>query len=119
MSSWGLTPGPRLSIIFNMKHTQRYYYVYILASKPNGTLYIGVTGDLAQRIFEYKQHLTPGFTSKYNVDKLVYFERFEDVKDAIAHEKRLKYWHRNWKKDLIEKYNPLWCDLYEDLNNLL
>ena len=102
-----------------MKYTQRYYYVYILASKQNGTLYIGVTGNLPQRIFEHKQHLTPGFTSKYNVDKLVYFERFEDINEAIAHEKRLKYWHRNWKKDLIEKYNPTWRDLYEDLNNLL
>ena len=102
-----------------MVYTQKYYYVYILASQRNGTLYIGVTGDLAQRIFEHKNHLTPGFTSAYNVNRLVYFERFTDIHDAISHEKRLKYWRRNWKKDLIEKYNPEWRDLYEDLNMLI
>ncbi len=98
---------------------QKFYYVYILASQRNGTLYIGFTSNLPQRIYEHKQHLTPGFSSKYNVNKLVYFERFEDVNAAIKHEKRLKSWHRKWKKDLIEKYNPEWRDLYEDLNNLL
>ena len=98
---------------------QKFYYVYILASERNGTLYIGFTSNLPQRIFEHKQHLTPGFTSKYNVDKLVYFERFEDVNDAIKHEKRLKNWHRNWKKDLIEKHNLEWRDIYNELNNLL
>ena len=119
VSSWGLTPGPRSYIIQIMTTFQKFYYVYILASERNGTLYIGFTSNLPQRIFEHKQHLTPGFTSKYNVDKLVYFERFEDVNDAIKHEKRLKNWHRNWKKDLIEKHNPEWRDLYDDLNNLL
>ncbi|MDR0741327.1 MAG: GIY-YIG nuclease family protein [Rickettsiales bacterium] len=98
---------------------QKYYYVYILSSRRNGTLYIGFTGNLPQRIFEHKNHMLPGFTNKYNVDKLVYFERFENVKDAIKHEKRLKDWKRNWKKDLIEKYNPEWKDLYENLNMLL
>ena len=93
--------------------------MYILASARNGTLYIGVTSNLPQRIYEHKLHLMPGFTDKYNVDKLVYFERFENVNEAIRHEKRLKEWKRNWKKDLIEKYNPDWCDLYYDLNNLL
>ena len=102
-----------------MLNIMKYYYVYILSSQQNGTLYIGVTSNLPQRIYEHKMHLTPGFTSKYNVDKLVYFERFEDVNAAIKHEKRLKYWHRNWKKDLIEKYNPGWRDLYEDLHKLL
>ncbi len=100
-------------------YVQRYYYVYILASSRNGTLYVGVTGNLPQRIFEHKNHLLPGFTKTYSVDKLVYFERFEDINEAIKHEKRLKFWHRNWKKDLIEKYNPDWRDLYDDLNNLL
>ncbi len=98
---------------------QKYYYVYIMASQKNGTLYIGVTSNLPQRIFEHKNHLLPGFTSRYNVEKLVYFERFSDVHEAIKHEKRLKYWKRNWKKDLIERTNPGWRDLYEDLNNLL
>jgi len=74
---------------------------------------------LPQRIFEHKNHLLPGFTDRYNVDKLVYFERHDSANDAIRREKRLKDWKRNWKKDLIEKYNPLWRDLYEDLNNLL
>ena len=100
-------------------YVQHYYYVYILASSRNGTLYVGVTGNLPQRIFEHKNHLLPGFTKNYNVNKLVYFERFEDINEAIKHEKRLKFWHRNWKKDLIEKYNPDWCNLYDDLNNLL
>ena len=90
-----------------------------MASQKNGTLYIGVTSNLPQRIFEHKNHLLPGFTSRYNVEKLVYFERFSDVHEAIKHEKRLKYWKRNWKKDLIERTNPEWRDLYEDLNNLL
>ena len=90
-----------------------------MASQKNGTLYIGVTSNLPQRIFEHKNHLLPGFTSRYNVEKLVYFERFSDVHEAIKHEKRLKYWKRNWKKDLIERTNPGWRDLYEDLNNLL
>ncbi len=98
---------------------QKYYYVYILASDRNGTLYIGFTSNLAQRVYEHKNHLTPGFTSRYGVCKLVYFERFEDVKQAIRHEKRLKEWKRNWKKDLIEKYNPEWRDLYDELNMLV
>ncbi len=102
-----------------MYEHQKYYYVYILASSRNGTLYIGVTGNLPQRIYEHKQHMLPGFSSQYNVTHLVYFERFTDINDAIKHEKRLKNWHRNWKKDLIEKYNPEWRDLYNDLNMLL
>ncbi|MBR3930597.1 MAG: GIY-YIG nuclease family protein [Alphaproteobacteria bacterium] len=102
-----------------MRFEQKYYYVYILASSRNGTLYIGFTSNLPQRIFEHKNHLLPGFTDRYNVDKLVYFERHDNANDAIRREKRLKDWKRNWKKDLIEKYNPLWRDLYEDLNNLL
>ena len=102
-----------------MSCIQKYFYVYIMASSRNGTLYIGFTSNLSQRIFEHKNHLLPGFTSKYNIDKLVYFERFDDPNSAIKHEKRLKEWNRNWKKDLIEKFNPEWRDLYDDLNNLL
>ena len=114
-----LTRVPRYIMLNSVVYVQRFYYVYILASGRNGTLYIGVTGNLPQRIYEHKIHALPGFTDKYNVDKLVYFERFEDVHEAIKHEKRLKKWERNWKKDLIEKFNPEWRDLYDDLNNLL
>ena len=114
-----LDHGTQVMYPYIMGFEQKYYYVYIMASAKNGTLYIGFTSNLPQRIFEHKNHLLPGFTNKYNVDKLVYFERFEDVTQAIRHEKRLKEWKRNWKKDLIEKYNPQWRDLYDDLNNLL
>ena len=96
-------------------YSEKHYYVYILASGRNGTLYIGVTNNLPRRIYEHRNHLLPGFTYKYDVTKLVYFERFDDVRDAIRHEKRLKEWQRNWKKDLIEKYNPEWRDLYDDI----
>ena len=92
------------------------YYVYIMASGKNGTLYIGVTNDIARRAFEHKTHAIPGFTSKYNVDKLVFMEPFHDIKMAIAREKQLKEWKRNWKKDLIEQTNPQWEDLFENLN---
>ena len=98
---------------------QKYYYVYILASDRNGTLYVGVTGNLPRRVYEHKKHLTPGFTSKYDVCKLVYFEQFTDVRRAIHREKRLKDWRRAWKKDLIERYNPTWRDLYDELYQLI
>ena len=93
-----------------------YYYVYIMANRRNGTLYIGVTNDIARRAYEHKTHQIPGFTAKYRIDKLVYFEYFKDIKDAIAREKQLKEWKRNWKKDLIEESNPQWRDLFDDLN---
>ena len=91
------------------------YYVYIMASSRNGTLYIGVTNDLVRRVFEHKNHMFPGFTSRYNVIKLVYYDAFHNIQDAIYQEKRLKNWRRNWKKDLIESMNPKWDDLYEDI----
>ena len=91
------------------------YFVYILAGKRNGTLYIGVTNNLVRRIYEHKNNLLPGFTSKYNVHNLVYFEQTEDVNAALNREKQLKKWHRQWKIDLIEKENPDWNDLYEVL----
>ena len=87
------------------------YYVYILASKRNGTLYIGVTNDLLKRVSEHKLDLFEGFTKKYQVHTLVYFEEFEDIKTAIEREKRLKKWKRKWKLDLIEEKNPEWQDL--------
>jgi len=91
------------------------YYIYILASKKNGTLYIGVTSDLVRRIYEHKNDLVEGFTQKYAVHDLVYFEVTESVESAITREKQLKKWNRAWKVNLIEKSNPDWKDLYPDL----
>ena len=87
--------------------------VYILASKPNGTLYIGVTSDLARRIEAHRSGVVPGFTGKYNVKMLVYFELHDDMLEAIQREKRLKKWNRQWKVNLIEETNPEWSDLAE------
>ncbi|MCL5991933.1 MAG: GIY-YIG nuclease family protein [Bacteroidetes bacterium] len=89
------------------------YYVYIMASKKNGTLYVGMTNDLSRRVYEHRNNMIVGFTSKYNVHNLVYYEMFEDVRYAIQKEKQLKTWHRQWKINLIEKDNPDWNDLYE------
>lgn len=91
------------------------YYVYILASKYKGTLYIGVTSNLLKRIYEHKHKLIAGFTADYNVDKLVYFESTIDIRSAIAREKQLKKWKREWKINLIEKDNPYWLDVYDAL----
>lgn len=91
------------------------FYVYILASRRNGTLYIGVTSDLIRRVWQHKNKFAQGFTKKYNVDKLVYFEQCSDAENAICREKRLKKYNRKWKLDLIEKMNPEWIDLYEGL----
>ena len=91
------------------------YYVYILASQKNGTLYIGVTSSLAKRVWEHKNEVVEGFTKKYAVKKLVYFEQFDDVNNAIAREKVLKHWNRKWKLELIEKSNPTWNDLYGEI----
>ncbi|MBS0359225.1 MAG: GIY-YIG nuclease family protein [Proteobacteria bacterium] len=91
------------------------YYVYILTNQRNGTLYIGVTSDLIKRVWQHKNKLVDGFTSKYDINKLVYFELHEDVEAAIAQEKRLKRWKRAWKVVLIEKQNPYWDDLYESI----
>lgn len=91
------------------------YYVYVLASRRNGTLYIGVTSDLIKRIWEHKSKLVEGFTSRYGVDKLVYYEIFEDPENAIRREKRLKKYNRKWKLNLIEQNNPDWQDLYNGL----
>ena len=91
------------------------YYVYILASRKNGTLYIGVTNDLIRRIYEHKNKSISGFTSQYDVDQLVWFDQTDDVMSAISAEKRLKRWNRAWKVALIEKTNPQWKDLYPGL----
>jgi putative endonuclease len=91
------------------------YFVYILASKKNGTLYTGVTGDLLKRVYQHKERLVPGFTSNYNVHMLVYYEKYSDIYSAIEREKRLKKWNRQWKINLIESVNPDWKDLYNGL----
>ncbi len=91
------------------------YYVYILASGRIGTLYIGVTNDIVRRVYEHKNNLIEGFTRKYHIHDLVYFELFDDIESAIQREKQLKKWNRAWKVELIEEKNPGWRDLYEDI----
>ena len=91
------------------------YFVYILASKKNGTLYIGVTSNLIRRVYEHKNDVQESFTQKYGVHILVYYEYTNDVNAAIVREKQMKKWNRQWKINLIEKENPNWDDLYESL----
>jgi putative endonuclease len=93
----------------------KFSYIYILASKKHGTLYTGVTADLIKRIYEHKHDLVPGFTQKYKVHQLVYFEIFEDIREAIQRETCIKRWKRDWKIELIEKANPEWTDLYDKI----
>jgi Predicted endonuclease containing a URI domain len=89
--------------------------VYILASKRNGTLYVGVTSDLVKRVWEHRNNVVEGFTSRYGVHRLVYFEMCADMEQAILREKQIKKWNRAWKIDLIEKQNPAWRDLWETI----
>jgi putative endonuclease len=91
------------------------YAVYILASKRNGTLYVGVTNDLVGRIWQHKTHAVGGFTSAHAVHLLVYFELHADIYEAITREKRIKKWNRLWKIGLIEEFNPEWIDLYDSI----
>ena len=100
---------------FYFRRCMKTYYVYILASERNGTLYIGVTNDLIRRIYEHKNDLVPGFTDKYGVLKLVYYEQVDDIRSAIEREKQLKKWSRRWKLELIEKANADWKNLYDEL----
>ena len=93
-----------------MKHP----HIYIMANNKNTTLYIGVTSKLPQRVYQHKFKMNPSFTAKYNLIKLVYFESFENMYDAISHEKQLKNWRREWKNNLIERVNPQWLDLSTD-----
>ena len=90
------------------------YYVYILTNKTNRVLYIGLTNNLSRRMFEHKNKLMEGFSKKYNLTKLVYYETTTDVKSAIGREKQLKNWHRGWKINLINQFNPKWEDLIQD-----
>ena len=91
------------------------FYVYTLASANNRVLYIGVTSDLQKRIYEHKSKIVKGFTAKYNVDRLVYYETYNDAEGAIQREKNLKEWNRQWKIDLVEKENASWSDLYHQI----
>ena len=86
-----------------------------MTNKPNGVLYVGVTNNLINRVYQHKNGLADGFTKKYHLHKLVYFENTNDVYEAIAREKRLKKWHRKWKLDLINQSNPSWADLYNSI----
>lgn len=96
---------------------QKQYYVYIMASARNGTLYIGITSDLIKRVYGHRNQIKQGFTSKYKVNILVYYEIYSDPQTAITREKLLKTWNRKWKLELIEKQNPEWEDLYCDITN--
>ena len=91
------------------------YYVYILANKPRGTLYVGVTNNLVRRVFEHKNKLIEGFTERYDLNLLVWYESSESIESAIAHEKKLKRWRREWKIEMIEKQNAEWVDLYSQI----
>jgi len=94
---------------------QKYYYVYILSNKYNNVLYVGITNDLIRRVYEHKNKLVEGFTEKYNVDKLVYYELFNDPINAITREKQLKGYSRKKKVELINSFNPEWKNWYESL----
>ena len=91
------------------------FYVYILASEKNGTLYVGITSNLIKRIYEHKNNIVKGFTEKYKVHKLVYYEECSDIYEAIQRKKQVKRWYRKWKIELIENFNPEWEDLYYKL----
>jgi putative endonuclease len=90
-------------------------FVYIMTNRPNGTLYIGVTADLARRAWEHREARVPGFTKRYGLKQLVWYEQFADIRDAIQREKTMKHWSRTWKVRTIMDMNPAWRDLYSDL----
>ena len=92
------------------------FYVYLLASKPHGTLYVGVTSDLVKRVWEHKSKAVPGFTARYKVNTLVWFETHNFAEAAIQREKQIKEWKRDWKISLIESDNPRWIDLFPDIS---
>ena len=91
------------------------FYVYLLANKPRGTLYVGVTNDLLRRTFQHREGTAAGFTKRYGVMQLVYFERYDSAHAAIQREKNIKHWSRAWKLDLVSQSNPQWRDLYNDI----
>ena len=108
--------GSQLTFFVKFDPTDRVSYVYILASSRNGTLYTGVTSDLLKRIYQHREGLTPGFTSKYGVKRLVGYEEHGAIEEAIAREKVIKRWRRAWKLRLIEAENPQWLDLWDILH---
>jgi len=91
------------------------YYIYILASRPGGAIYVGVTNDLIRRVYDHKSGTVDGFTKRYDVNKLVYYEQYGDIRDALQREKNMKHWPRAWKTRLIAQQNPSWRDLYEEI----
>jgi len=107
----GLVPAISLRDASSMRH----YYVYILASRPGGVLYVGVTNDLLRRVYEHKKDLVKGFTKRYHVHRLVYFEVYSSIHDALQREKNMKHRPRAWKTRLIFQSNPSWRDLYEEI----
>ena len=90
-------------------------FVYIMTNKPDGTLYVGVTNDLVRRVYEHRTHAVKGFTDRYNLERLVWYEPHDSPSEAIRREKALKRWHRAWKIDLIEAANPGWRDLWDEI----
>jgi putative endonuclease len=93
------------------------YYVYILTSRPGGAIYVGTTRDLVRRVYEHKHGAVPGHTKRYGIDKLVYFEQYPDVSDALQREKNMKHWPRVYKTRLITQSNPSWRDLYPEISS--
>jgi putative endonuclease len=91
------------------------FYIYILASRPGGAIYIGVTNDIVRRVYEHKSGVIDGFTRRYGVSRLVYFEQYDDVRAALQRERNIKHWPRAWKTRLIGRANPTWRDLYEEI----
>jgi putative endonuclease len=106
----GLVPATSIT-----KALMRQYYVYILASRAGGALYVGVTNDLVRRVCEHKMKLVPGHTKRYQIDQLVYFEVYDSPSTAIQREKNMKHWPRVWKTRLIGEMNPTWRDLYDEI----
>jgi putative endonuclease len=100
-----------------MFKTDHQYYVYIITNKKDGVLYLGVTNDIERRMFEHKNKLVKGFSSKYNLDKLIYFEKYQYIGDAIKREKNIKKWKREWKIKLVIEDNPYWDDLSKEWFN--
>lgn len=96
-------------------HSRMAYFVYIMASTKNGTLYVGSTGDLVRRVHEHREKSIKGFTTRYDVARLTHFEVFDDYETARQRERRIKKWNRSWKIQLIEKTNPDWRDLWDDI----
>ena len=92
-----------------------HYWVYLLTNKPRGTLYVGVTNDLVRRIAEHREGVVGGFTKRYGLKQLVYFEQFDAPRNAIQREKNIKHWSRAWKLELVEGANPKWRDLFNDI----